>query len=67
MVLDNKKTILVLALVLLSFIGIGSLLPEELTLQRWVAAFFAANALVAMALTFVLSTRLEILETIFRG
>ncbi|KXF83582.1 ferredoxin reductase family protein [Enterovibrio coralii] len=66
-VLDNKKNILVAALVILSFVGIGSLLPEELTLQRWVAAFFAANALVGMALAFILSTRMEILESIFGG
>ncbi|MGF1766390.1 ferric reductase-like transmembrane domain-containing protein [Enterovibrio makurazakiensis] len=67
LMLENKKNITAIALVLGCFVFIGSLLPEELTLQRWVAAFFAANALVAMALAFVLSTRLEILETIFRG
>ncbi|WP_082111417.1 ferric reductase-like transmembrane domain-containing protein [Grimontia sp. AD028] len=65
--LDNRKNILVAGAVLLSFIGIGSLLPEELTLQRWIAAFFAANALVGMALAFLLSTRIEILESIFGG
>ncbi|GAB5451199.1 MAG: ferric reductase-like transmembrane domain-containing protein [Halioglobus sp.] len=55
-------TALVVSLVLL-----GSLLPEDLSLRRWVAAFFAANGLVSMALAFVLATRHEILESIFGG
>ncbi|MGB0836145.1 MAG: ferredoxin reductase family protein [Psychrobium sp.] len=64
--IDQRKSIGI-AIVLASFIVIGSLLPDELSLQRWVAAFFAANALVSMALSFVLSTRHDTIESIFGG
>ena len=56
-----------IGVLLFCLVFLGSLLPEELSPRRWIAAFFAANALVSMALSFVLATRLEILESIFGG
>jgi predicted ferric reductase len=56
-----------LALFVITLVLLGSLLPEELSIQRWIAAFFAANALVSMAFTFVLATRHQALESIFGG
>ncbi|WP_201575081.1 ferric reductase-like transmembrane domain-containing protein [Psychrobacter sp. H8-1] len=48
-------------------IGIGVLLPDELPLVRWFAAYNAGLALTAMMVAFVMATRHPILERLLGG
>ncbi|PNK61515.1 ferric reductase-like transmembrane domain-containing protein [Psychrobacter sp. FDAARGOS_221] len=48
-------------------ISLGALLPDELSIRRWFAAYNAGLALTAMMISFVMATRHAILETLFGG
>lgn len=52
---------------LLYFAFIASILPEDISIRRWFAAFFAANAFLGMCFSFILSIRVNLLENIFGG